>query len=271
MSARSGFLTACCMVVLGAMVPALAQISLQDTPPPFATAENESWYQSGEPLALNGRVYYPSGPITHFSRNEMVPIGMFERVPIYKKTTQEPGSIVYVPLPGGLVRPYEQRRSGDLAGTVGSTSPSFPVILPSEPAPAAPGGGSVQVPRAPTFLEPVGTSGFVYGMPGSQAARGPVGTAGTGRPEAPLEPAVPAGPTRVETVQRPIGLNDVFVEFQKTKWFASGPAVEFDPGHFTQVGEYHGFAVYRESGRPGLIFLPSVSGSPGLLIPYQSR
>jgi hypothetical protein len=259
------------MVVLGATVPALGQISLQPTPPPFATAENESWYQSGEPISLNGRVYYPSGPITHFSRNEMVPIGMFERVPIYKKTTAEPGSIVYVPLPGGLVRPYEQRRSGDLAGTVGSTSPSFPVTLPSAPAQATPGAAFAQVPWAAPFPAPVGTSGFVYGR-SPEAVPAPVGTTGAGRPGGVvMEPAFPAGPTRLETVQRPIGLNDVFVEFQKTKWFASGPAVEFDPGQFRQIGEHHGFAVYQESGRQDVIFLPSVLGSPTLVVPYRSR
>jgi hypothetical protein len=259
MSRRSAFLAACAMVVLGATVPGLTQISLQQTPPPFATAENESWYQSAEPISLNGRVYYPSGPIKHFSRNEMVPIGMFERVPIYKKTTEEPGSIVYVPLPGGLVRPYEQRRTGDLAGTVGSTSPSFPVALPSAPAQATPGAEFVQVPWAPSFPTPVGTSAFAYSRPGPEAGPAPVGTTGAGRP------------THLETVQRPIGLNDVFVEFQKTKWFASGPAVEFDPGRFTQIGEHHGFAVYREGGRPNVIFLPSVIGSPTLVVPYTSR
>ena len=270
MSRRSAFLAACAMVVLGTTIPGLTQISLQQTPPPFATAENESWYQSGEPISLNGRVYYPSGPIKHFSRNEMVPIGMFERVPIYKKTTEEPGSIVYVPLPGGLVRPYEQRRSGDLAGTVGSTSPSFPVVLPS--APVQPGAESVQVPWAPPFPTPVGTSGFAYGRPGPEAVPAPVGTIGAGRPDGVvMEPALPAGPTHLETVQRPVGLNNVFVEFQKTKWFASGPAVEFDPGRFTQIGEHHGFAVYQESGRPDVIFLPSVLGSPTLVVPYRSR
>ena len=47
----------------------------------------------------------------------MVRSGTYGNVPIYVRTTQEPGSIIYVPLAGGLMRPYERPRSGDLAGT----------------------------------------------------------------------------------------------------------------------------------------------------------
>src|SRR4051812_12870816 len=90
---------------LGATV--WAQISLQPTPPPAVTADGESWYQNGGPISLGGNLYYPAGATIHFLRNEMVRAGTYGNVPVYVRTTQEPGSIVFVPLPGGLMRPYE--------------------------------------------------------------------------------------------------------------------------------------------------------------------
>ena len=48
--------------------PLAAQVSLQSTPPPTVTAENEPWYSSGGPVTFAGSVYYPSGPVTHFLR-----------------------------------------------------------------------------------------------------------------------------------------------------------------------------------------------------------
>ena len=148
----------------------------------------------------------------------MVLTGMFDRIPIYKKTTQEPGSIVYVPLPGGLVRPYERRRSGDLAGTVGSSAPSFPVVLPAQEQSQAASGASFYSAPAPMLPQPVGTTGFLYGT--SQPVPRPVatidstvpaavGTVGPSRGAAP-ETLLPSGPARIETAQRPVGLNAVF-------------------------------------------------------------
>jgi hypothetical protein len=251
-----------------------AQITIQGTPPPATFADDEPWYRSGLPIALGGTVYYPSGPITHFSANEMVPAGMFERVTVYRRTTREPNSIVYVPLSGGLVRPYERRRSGPLAGTVGSTPPSFPVVLPAEeamePARSAP-------PAAPLVPRAVGTSGFAVGVlpmdtrPAIGAAHDPaavpVGTSGAAR-----TPAIDEIPRpQPETARRPVGIHDVFVRFHDTRWFAAGRAVEHSTERFTRIGEYQGFPVYRASGEDDLIFIAHVAGSPGLLAPYRSR
>ena len=77
--------------------------------------------------------------------------------------------------------------------------------------------------------------------------------------------------TRIETAQRPVGLNNVFVEFQNTRWFAAGPAVEFSSSRFTRIGEHRGFAVYQEPGRTGTIYLSLLDGAPGLLAPYKTR
>ena len=251
--------------------PSPAQVTLQTTPAPTVTAENEAWYLSGGPVSFGGSVYYPAGAMTHFSRNEMVRAGILGSTPIYVRTTQEPGSVIYVPLAGGVMRPYERRRTGDLAGTVGSSAPSFRVGLPAEEAaPAAVSQGAV-LSEVPV---PVGTSGSVaaVGPPSTAPAvvaapdPAPVGTSGV-MFDAPVRPA----PTRIQTAQRPVGLNTVFVDFQNARWFAAGSAVEFVAGRFTRIGEHRGFAVYQENGRPGTIYLSLIDGTPGLLAPYKSR
>lgn len=247
---------------------ARAQISLQPTPPPTATAETESWYLSGEPVSFGGNIYYPAGAVTHFSRNEMVRTGTYGNTPIYVRTTQEPGSIIYVPLAGGLVRPYERRRSGDLAGTVGSTAPSFRVTLPAEEAPQS---SVASAPAPPTGVPvPLGTTGYVPApaTPASEpaATAAPVGT--TGAVELML--AAPAR-TRIQTVQRPVGLNTVFVQFEGGRYLSAGPAVEYSPTRFSQIGEHKGFPVYQENGKPGVIYLSLLPGAPGLIAPYKAR
>jgi hypothetical protein len=245
---------------LGATV--WAQISLQPTPPPAVTAESESWYQNGGPISLGGNLYYPAGATIHFLRNEMVRTGTYGNVALYARTTLEPGSIVFVPLPGGLMRPYERRRSGDLAGTIGSTAPSFVVSLPA----AETNPSILQAPAPPTGV-PVGTTGFIPTEPGpaqetdAQAVTdAPVGTVGA-----------LMTPTRIQTLRRPIGLNAVFVDFQGSRWFAAGPAVEFSADRFTRLGEHMGFRVYQDRGAAGVIYLAMLQGTPGLVTPYRKR
>lgn len=284
MNTRAAALFFASVVTICSAQSAFAQGTYDPPPPPTATAESEDWYISGQPIALGGAVYYASGPISHFIRNEMVASGMFERVPVYRRTTQEPGSIVYIPLAGGLVRPYERRRSGDLAGTVGSTVPGFPVILPAEQASVSTSSAPTAPPAVPRA---VGTSGFSYnaldrafGTPLSPPEPVapvspepiPVGMTGANQPEAALlaAPTRPR-PTRVETVQRPVGLNNVFLQFQNARWFAAGPAVEFSSDTFTRIGEHRGFPVYQRPGRSDLIFVSHIEGTPDLVVPYQSR
>jgi hypothetical protein len=258
-------------LALSIAAPALAQISSRPTPPPTVTAENEAWYMSGEPIMFNGNVYYPSGPITHFLRNEMIRSGIYGNTPIYSRTTQEPWSIVYVPLAGGVVRPYERRRSGDLAGTVGSSVSSFPITLPAEEA-SATFVAAIRAPAPPTGV-PVGTVGVtppstVVAAPAAVAAPVPVpvGTAGTVAVSSP----VPAR-TRVQTVRRPVGLNNVFIDLDGARWFAAGPAVEFSSQRFARAGEYRGFPVYKENPGSDVIYLSLIPGAPGLVTPYKRR
>jgi hypothetical protein len=252
------------ILALTVVAPVHGQSSMQPTPPPTVTAENAAWYLSGEPIAFGRNVYYPAGAIIHFLRNEMVMTGMFDGVPIYARTTHEPGSIIYVPLAGGVMRPYERRRTGELAGTVGSTTPSFPVVLPSDPASRATP-AYVQAPPD-TIGRAVGTSGFIMSGPAPVPAREPISTTG---PVA-FEPAA-AGPLHLATGRRPVGLNAAFLEFRGARWLASGPTVEFDADRFEQIGEHRGFPVYAARGAGDVIYVPSIAGSPGLMTPYTQR
>jgi len=244
---------------------ASAQSSLQSTPAPTVTAENEPWYLSGGPVAYGGSIYYPAGAAIHFVRDEMVPTGTFGKIPVFVRTTQEPGSVIYVPLAGGVMRPYERRRTGDLAGTTGSSAPSFVVALPSEAA----------APTPPAATPPAALATVMTTSPVGPPTMQPVAllpppvpaTAGTSGRVVQTAPAR----TRIQTVQRPVGINAVFIQFQGARWYAAGPAVEFSADRFTRIGEHRGFNVFEERGKPGTIYLSLLNGGAGLIAPYKTR
>jgi hypothetical protein len=248
------------LAILSALLatPAHSQIVMRPTPPPQVTADDEAWYLSREPLFLDGQVYYPTGPVMHFHTGEMVRTGWVGGVPIYIRTTHEPRSLIYIPLTGGLVRPYERRRDGDLAGTVGSTAPSFPVVLPSaerlDPDPR-------RAPSPPT-THPASALGVVRGEAGRPGFAGTTG----------LAPAVPpVAPAPLQSARLPEGLNAVFVDYDGRRWFAAGHVVGFDAVRFHEIGGYQGFTVFAERGHPGVIYVPVVDGPPGLVTPYRLR
>src|SRR5205823_5756894 len=91
------------------------------------TAANASWQLAGQPIFYAGAFYYPTGPTVYFEGFVMVRTGVFEGVPLYADTTLEPFSVIYVPIGGNVMRPYEKPRTGPLTGTVGSRTPSFPI------------------------------------------------------------------------------------------------------------------------------------------------
>src|SRR5262245_1897618 len=122
-----------CLLALVA-VPAGAQMFSRPTDAPQISAANESWYVLREPIEYAGELYYPAGAPLHFNGNQMARTGHFNGVPLYADATRDPYSVVYVPIGGGQVKPYERRRRGDLAGSVGTTLPSFPIaLLPDTP------------------------------------------------------------------------------------------------------------------------------------------
>ena len=275
-----------CAITMASAIPAFAQSSLQPTPQPAVTAETQTWYLNGDPVPFAGNLYYPAGSQIHFNPNEMVRTGFYQGVPLYTRTTIEPNSMVFVPLPGGLMRPYELRRTGELAGTAGSTVPSFPVVRTSETtlentAAANNTAGFLQS-AAPPFLVgalpatdtssvpvPVGTTG-VGAVPRETAVSAeprPVATAG----RAAAAPAARA-PRVVPVTRRPNAANAVFVDFQNARWFSSGRSMVFDAARFTRVGDLHGFDVYEDRATgDGTIYIPVTAGTTDLLAQYSRR
>ena len=146
------------VVVLLLVVSAIvrAQIIWQPTSPPLVTAEHEPWYLTAEPLIWSGAYFYPAGAQVFFNGNQMVRSGSFRGVPLYTDATREALSVLYVPLAGGLMQPYERRRSGELAGTTGNTAPSFPVDIGAQGS-IEPEGLAVDIaqnPGPPDFARP---------------------------------------------------------------------------------------------------------------------
>ena len=263
---RSLSFMATVMLIAAGTVTGAGQIATFPTPSPPVSAEQTEWYLGGEAIAFGGIVHYPSGPIRHFNRDEMVQTGLFDGIPLYIRTTGEPRSVIYVPLSGGLVRPYEQRRAGDLAGTTGSMPPRFPVVLPAEDRERI-AAGPLRAPAPPTGL-PVSAVGTAAPPAADALGRAderpePAGTRGA--PDAPA-----ATPRHVRIGPAPAGVNGVFIEYRDRRWFVAGAAVERTPA-LRQVGEYAGFPVLADPGRPDLIYLPVAADTPGLVTPYAQR
>jgi hypothetical protein len=273
-------------VTVSFITGASAQINLQPTPQPVVTAENETWYRAGEPVRFAGNLYYPAGPAIHFIGNEMVRSGFHQGVPLYSRTTIEPYSVVFVPVGGGMMQPYERRRSGELAGTSGSSVSSLPVDMAS--ASATPP-SAIQAPAPPmvTSASVVDESvAFLQDQPSAANERRPV--ASRGIPERVADRNVQ--PARDAAVPRAVGTasrvsdshraatrvrrqapNGIFVEYSNERWFSSGPPASLDPRRLTRVGEWHGFPVYVASGGPNsTLYIPIAQGADALA-PYSKR
>ena len=97
-----------------------AQVSTFRTPVPDVTAAGAAWQVNGEAIFVQGLQYFATRDFRIFDGTVMVPVGIYQRVPVYADTTQEPFSVVYVPVGGGTMRTYERPRSGDLAARSGS-------------------------------------------------------------------------------------------------------------------------------------------------------
>ena len=210
----------CAAIAVFAAKNAGAQITNRPAEPPTVPAESQSWYLSGEPITYAGNIYYPAGPRVFFNGNEMVPSGSYGGVPLYIRTTIEPYSLVFVPLSGGLLQPYERRRTGELAGTVGSSAPSFPVSVASEATPSRGIGATVQAPYPPTRFAPVL-------VPTAAAATAPADTSGAAAPALPTP--TPIGTSgRVITPQVPTPRVNRPISAARRAQTANGAFVEFN-------------------------------------------
>ncbi len=233
-----------------------AQVDHVDTPPPRVTAAAADWQVRGEPVYFAGHLYYPAGPNVFFNGAVMVRTGTFEEVPLYADTTLEPYSVVYVPIGGMTMRPYERRREGELAGTTGSRAPSFPSDRSAE----------ADLTRFEVTAESAGVPSATDVQP-----QAPVGAL-VDRPRRSivipssadvLEPDTPWRPTVIESSPAPTSNGGIWIAYDGARWFQRGAAQAFDPGRFVVVGAYRGFPVYRErSGPRDDIYVPSVDGGP---------
>jgi hypothetical protein len=230
-----------------------AQILMQPTPMPTVTAENERWYLNGNPVAHAGNLYYPAGPQVFFNPSEMVRSGFYMGIPLYTRTTIEPYSMVYVPLAGGRMQPYERPRSGELTGTAGSTPTS--IATPGETVP--PAGLAPQAPGPPTQTTVV--IPYQVTEPAAQPVVSvppivppTIGTSGTTAPRVPRHTSIGG---------RPQGSNSIFIEFDSQRWYPTGPAEIIDTSRLALVGDYSGFAVYGDPADKEVVYVPVTRGS----------
>jgi hypothetical protein len=276
------FIVAVALAALLCPSDSTAQVGLEPVLEFSDTAENAPWYVGGEPITFAGNIYYPAGPRVFFNRYEMIRSGFYEGVPLYTRTTIEPFSVVFVPVGGGVMHPYERRRAGDIAGTAGSTTPAFPIVTAAEQGADRYQGVLPQAAAPPTRMAiSIGdtsreltdvTPGTSQRFAAARMSPPPVPTAGS-EAEVPVAvaPLTPAGPMR--TALRPIGLNGVFIDFDSRRWFSSGPAVEFSSSRFTKIGEHHGFPVYATAtgGSANTIYVALTVRGGDLVSPYSLR
>lgn len=240
------------------------QIKLQPTPAPTVTADNEPWYQLREPVIFAGEYYFPAGPAIHFLPNEMVPSALFHGVPLYSRTTIEPYSVVFVPIAGGMMQPYERRRTGDLVGTTGSSVPSLPVDM--SPMPDSPRGiqaaGPPVVSTQPVAEPPEGT--YAADLLNRSRETGNVGNASTGM----LGKATPSRNAKARKIDTSKG---IFVEFQNQRWYSAARPQSLDPRSLKQIGELNGFPVFTARGSNGATIYIPVSKDADAYAAYSKR
>jgi hypothetical protein len=250
------------IVLVSMSVSAVAQVQSRPTDAPIVTAENESWYGRGDPIQFAGNSYIRAGAAVFFDGNRMVRSGYFNGVPLYLDATQEPYSMVFVPIGRGLMQPYELPRSGNLAGTTGSTAPSFPVsALPSGWTPPMAAG-------APTGLGPVPLVAAEIDQQRPVGAR-TVASAQDTEPAdqrdtvPPLKAAPPPTPAQMQKVRE-----KVWIDYRGEKWIPAGPAIPIENSGLVQTGQYAGFPVFSYAGQEARIFLPTLAG---LVAPYELK
>ena len=203
-------------VLSGVPVMSSAQVVIRPEREPARVAGQEAWYRAGLPIHFQGALFYPAGAQVFFNANVMVHSGEYRGIPLYVIPTEETGSIVYLPIGNGLMQPYERPRAGDLAGTSGSRTPSFPPETPSPVAEAV----------------PVGTSGVSAPPP-------PVG-------DVTLAAAVRTPASRVVTIA-PQGASKgrgMWIDWNGESWRASGGTVRVGP-QMVAIGTLNGRTVYR--------------------------
>lgn len=221
-------------IVITASPSVSAQTVMRPEAPPDRVAGHEPWYRAGEPVIHRGQAYYPGGPQVFFNPTVMVLAGEFRGVPVYVDPTVETGSIVYVPIGGGIMQPYERLRVGELAGTSGSRTPSFPPATATtlEPEPAATVG---VIPPAPPVGETVAATT-------PRIVRTPV-------------------PSRTITIAPDAGLpsRGIWVQWNGQAWRSAGGAIRVGP-QLVPIGTFNGRTVFRGVGGDNTIWIETAQG-----------
>jgi hypothetical protein len=281
---RAVVLAVClCVAVLIPKV-STAQVYRSPTATPNVTAAGASWYAAGSPIFYAGNFYFPTGPSVFFDGNVMNRTGNYYGVPLYEDATLEPYSMVYVPIGNSLVRPYERRREGELVGTVGSRTPSFPIQRDVEYS-AASGITGIQVPPllgSPGAPEPlVMPEAIRVPVPTPLVATIPEDVRITGaidvriiqdQPAAPATPATRPGARRSTSPAAPAPRTNegVWIDFQGARYYSAGASVIYDATRFQSIGDYRGFPVYRETrGAGDRIYVAVLPDGP--LAPFTKR
>ncbi len=257
------------VVIAGASAPAVAQVNVQPTPAPVVTADDRPWFRARDPIVFDGSLYYPTGAQIFFNRFDMIRSGYCDWVPLYIRTTLEPFSVLFVPVAGGLMQPYERRRS-PVPGTVGTPSPPFPVAVPAstvEPTLddlrsvfyADRRVDGIESPVADVMPQPASSLGIVGNVPSGPRT---VATTGSVRP---------VRPAALRSAAKPQGLNGVFVEYAGRRWFSKGPAVSLDATAMIASGTHGAAPVYMKPGDATTIYIQVAESTAGLMTPYSIR
>jgi hypothetical protein len=240
--------------VVMSMVPAAAEAQMQIRPerPPERVAGDTAWYKAGEPVVYRGSLFYPAGSQIFFDGSLLVLAGEYRGIPLYVDPTLEPGSLVYVPIGGGLMQPYEKPRVGDLAATSGSRMPTFP-------------------PATSTAIE---VTAEAVGTAGSQPPPPPIGdtVAANAAPRSATAARRAPARSRAETIapNRAPRNSGIWIQWNGAQWTmssAQGAAVRVGP-QFVPIGTYDGRTVYRGPGGDGTIWIETVQG---LAVPWHRR
>jgi hypothetical protein len=252
-----------------------AQVVWQPTPAPLVTAENTSWFRAGDPIDWNGDLYYPAGVPEFFNRYQMVRSGSYRGIPLYTDVTLVPNSIVFVPLAGERMQPYERPRTGQLAGTSGSRVSNLPSDIGAQ--------GSLPNGIQQAAMPPTVGQAYDGALPAPELVAFPVprefppnrsattDAAPVARPSAvgtSGRSVVPSPTATITSVVPPTGLNGIWISYDGQRWFAKGNAVELSSAPLREVGSYHGFAVYQRAGDDSTIYVPT---TPGRVAPYVRR
>lgn len=250
-----------------------AQVYWLPTPAPQVTAAHEWWQFQDQPVFFLGDFYYPSVPTVYFDGNVMVRSGMYRGIPLYVDATLEPNSVVYVPIGGNVMRPYERKRYSDIAGTVGSRTPWYPIQRDVELS-ASGGAVGIQTPALANIEQPVIPESFQR-QPGGQSFPTTFNATGTltlepatGAPSP--APRVPerAVPNHIQSIPPPQSNAGIWIEYNGARWYGAGAAVPYSADRFLQIGDDRGFPVYREKNGPSNeIWVAAVIDGP--LAPFR--